>query len=252
MTKSGVALRHAFVRAYRPYVEAKVAVLRDDEISGLSESISEGEAWLDQALSELLDLPFAQQPRGPLEVFQEALGFLTPALTAAGVESVVRDEVTSNALPGDLYHLAPASSMEVGEEAWHAHLAWGATKAAALAVPHSASADEPGPLLVGVVSRNLMDSPKLSNALVAAGHEVSQIRQSVLPSNLDVLIVDLEHPSAEAVLQAASGLAVLSIAYGPHADDSLMERGAIWGARHVVARSEVLRDPAAFAKGLER
>ena len=83
-------------------------------LAASASSISEGEAWLDQALSELLDLLFAQQPRGPLEVFQEALGFLTPALTAAGVESVVRDEVTSNALPGDLYHLAPASSMEVG------------------------------------------------------------------------------------------------------------------------------------------
>ena len=45
---------------------------------------------------------------------------------------MVRDEVTVNALPGDRYGLAPASSRELGDEVWEAHLRWGAAKAAAL------------------------------------------------------------------------------------------------------------------------
>lgn len=124
-------LTRALTHAYRPYVEA---ILRSRQIDPVpvTDAIAEGETWLERALTDLLTKPFADQRRGPLEVFQEAMRFPTEALQAAGVPPEPRDEVTANALPGDVYDLAPASSRDLGEEVWQAHLHWGARKAQAL------------------------------------------------------------------------------------------------------------------------
>lgn len=119
------------VSAYRPYVEATLRARQIDP-NPVTDALTEGEAWLKTALTDLLDVPFAQQRRGPLEIFQEAMRFPTEALQAAGVEPAPRDEVTAHALPGDVYDLAPASSRDLGEDVWHAHLTWGARKAQAL------------------------------------------------------------------------------------------------------------------------
>lgn len=124
-------LARTFTLAYRPYVEATLESRHIDPTQ-IADAITEGEAWLHQALTDLLDLPFAQQRRGPLEVFQEAMQFPTEALQALGVPPVARDEVTTNALPGDVYDLAPASSRDLGEALWQAHLTWGVRKAQAL------------------------------------------------------------------------------------------------------------------------
>ena len=67
-----------------------------------------------------------------MELFQEALRFPTAKLEQAGHRPVPRDELVANALPGDLFDLAPASSNDLGEATWRAHLAWGASKAAAM------------------------------------------------------------------------------------------------------------------------
>jgi hypothetical protein len=121
-------LADVLTAAFRPYVLARL----DRDVDGLDEAISAGEVWLMAELGSLLALPYAQQSRGPLEVFQEAIRFPTHAMQAAGIEPVVRDEVAMNALPGDIYDLAPASSRDLGEQVWEAHLRWGAAKAEAL------------------------------------------------------------------------------------------------------------------------
>jgi hypothetical protein len=98
----------------------------------MEEAIRDGEEWLRSTLADLLARPFAEQARGPLEVFQEAMKFPTAALEQAGVEAPTRDPVAEGALPGDRYDLAPASTRDLGEEVWTVHLMWGATKAKAL------------------------------------------------------------------------------------------------------------------------
>lgn len=120
----------AFVDAYAGHVAARCAAIG---VSPPHEAVQDGEAWLRQTLHDLVATPFEQQRRGPLELFQEAMRFPTEALAGQGVAPVRRDHVTETALPGDIYDLAPASSEELGEEAWHAHLRWGAAKALALA-----------------------------------------------------------------------------------------------------------------------
>lgn len=122
----------ALTAAYRPYVLAIVIDRGWETSAELDRSLDEGESWLGSQLDELLSLPFADQTRGPLEVFQEAMRFPTDALAFGGIPAAHRDQVAANALPGDVYDLAPASSRDLGEEVWVAHLQWGARKAAAL------------------------------------------------------------------------------------------------------------------------
>lgn len=135
MCRSSVAdpdLAAALVDAYRPYVMRLVEEREWGSVEGLVTRLEEGERWLRAELEALLALPFAEQTRGPLEVFQEAMRFPTEVLAANGVPLVARDEVAEHALPGDVYDLAPASSRDLGEQVWVAHLTWGARKAAAL------------------------------------------------------------------------------------------------------------------------
>lgn len=118
--------------AYRRHVEARFAERGWEVTAEVGEALDRGEEWLAAQLEEHLGVPFAEQRRGPLEIFQEAMRFPTDALSAAGAVAVARDDVTNQALPGDVYDLAPASSATLGEEVWRLHLAWGAAKARAL------------------------------------------------------------------------------------------------------------------------
>lgn len=125
----------ALVEAYAPYVRDRVARLGLEVPPDLDDAIEQGRRWLETALPDLLGRSFASQDRGPLELFQEALRFPTAELEHAGHQPVPRDELVANALPGDLFDLAPASSNDLGEAAWKAHLAWGAAKGAAMTRP---------------------------------------------------------------------------------------------------------------------
>jgi hypothetical protein len=127
-------LAQAMVRAFGPYVRRRLAERGLPEPAGLDETLEAGAEWLRRGLEELLALPYERQPRGPLEVFQEAVKFPTESLRRAGVPEVERDPVSRNALPGDVYDLAPASSRDISDEVWMLHLRWGMEKAEALAV----------------------------------------------------------------------------------------------------------------------
>jgi hypothetical protein len=126
-------LHEVLISVYGPYVRHRLGDWVDTQ--GMDEAIESGRAWLDQALTELLSIPFPAQSRGPLEVFQEAMKFPTQVLAEAGREPVARDDVAVAALPGDLYDLAPASTRDLGETVWTIHLQWGAAKAAAMKSP---------------------------------------------------------------------------------------------------------------------
>jgi hypothetical protein len=230
------ALIDAFVAAYRPYVEARVGLAGWPSVS---ESIAAGEEWLSSALFELLSLPFALQRRSPLELFQEAMQFPTEALDRAGVAALPRDEVAAAALPGDMFGLAPASSQDLGEPAWRAHLEWGAAKAASF---------RPSALLV---SRNLMDRSRIEQQAVSAGYRLEVVGEVPTESRWAVGFVDLEHPAADAAIQALSQAAGRIIAFGPHVDDLAMTRARSLGAHEALPRSRFFKDLGAWFPQLQ-
>ncbi|MDH5373603.1 MAG: hypothetical protein OEX97_11725 [Acidimicrobiia bacterium] len=121
-------LADELVTAYAPFVASRTESLELD----LVETLDAGEAWLREELTTELSRPYDQQRRGPLEIFQAAMSFPTEVLLAAGVEEPRRDAMAVQALPGDRFNLAPASSRDISDEVWTAHLAWGVTKAAAM------------------------------------------------------------------------------------------------------------------------
>lgn len=216
-------LLDAFAAAYRPYVEGRLAAAG---LPAVDEAIDKGEAWLVQALGDLLGKPYREQHRSPLEVFQEALQHPTEALAGTGSPPASRDEVAITALPGDLFGLAPASSQELGEAAWRAHLAWGATKAAAMR-----------PSAVAV-TRNLLDGSRLSEAAAAAGYRL--VTMDSVPSEDDrhaVGFVDLEHPDADEAVKRLAEICGRVVAFGPHVDDHAMTRARTLGADEAVPRS---------------
>ena len=128
-------LVRALVAAYPRHVHERLGRRGWPPPEGLDQAMARGERWLERELETLLELPFERQPRGPLEVFQEAMRFPTEALAAAGQAPVARDPAVESALPGDVYDLAPASSREIGEEVWRLHVEWGLAKARSLRGP---------------------------------------------------------------------------------------------------------------------
>ncbi len=226
------ALQAALVAAYGPYLRRMLAE-RGLTAPGLDAAVEEGRAWLDESLGALLSLPFRGQPRGPLEVFQEAIRFPTAALAAAGVEPPLRDEAARTALPGDLYDLAPPSSQDLGEDVWGAHLAWGAAKAGAFRPT------------VGLLSIDLMDRSKIEPIVASAGFGLTVWRgKQDLAAGFDrpaVAFADLAHPDADAVIRILADAGVRVIGFGPHVDDLAMVRARALGAADAVPRSVFFR-----------
>ena len=235
MDAPAAALHSAFVGGFRSYLNA---IFADRDWPALpAGSIDDAEDWLDETLQALLEQPFAEQRRSPLEIVQEAMAGITEALTAAGAPPVLRDPVAVAALPGDLYGIAPASSSALGEESFQAHIAWGAAKAKALA-----------PLVTGagrgvaVVSGDLMDISRFEDAVNGAGMQLQAWGKTKEGEPRPVVaFVDLTHPDADEAIERFAAEGVRVIAYGPHVDEDAMARAALLGAGDVVPRSRLFR-----------
>lgn len=240
-------LKAALVEALVPYL-ARLAGERDWPLpDGWGDAVEEGRTWLSQALDELLAEPIGRQARSPLELFQEALRFPTAALASAAVPAAERDPVAVNALPGDLYAMAPASSQALGERAWKAHVAWGMEKARLVAgmVP-SAATDSVAPS-VALVGVDLMDRARIGEIVAAAGYTLRLLRNpaAVAAATTGVapalVLVDLTHVAADDAIRSFSAAGLRVVAFGPHVDDVAMARAAALGAGEVLPRSRVIR-----------
>jgi hypothetical protein len=212
------------VDAYRGYVLQRCTERRWAHSARLLASLTEGEAWLRASLAGLLDLPFGDQRRGPLEVFQEAMRFPTEALAADRVPEPVRDETASRALPGDVYDLAPASTRLLGDDVWEAHMTWGAEKAAAVTRP-----------VVLVATRSLVDWSRIEEAAGAASMRATRWSGSI--GSAALVCVDLELDDAMGIVKAGVAEGVSVVAYGPHRAVGMLGAARTAGASHVLARS---------------
>ena len=103
----------------------------------------------------------------------------------------------------------------------------------------------------GLLTRNLMDRSKLEAGLRRAGWEVVSLKGRALPEALDAVLVDLEHPQAFAIMEAAVAAgSIRCLAYGPHVRVDALEQARRMGATEALPRSVVFRDIAALAARL--
>ncbi|MDP8959456.1 MAG: hypothetical protein M3N51_09725 [Actinomycetota bacterium] len=235
-------LAERLVAAYRPYVHRRLSEQGIEVAPRTQSALLEGEVWLAEELAEVLALPFPQQPRGPLQIFQEAMRFPTRALQQLAVPPP-RDRTAEEALPGDPYHLVPASSSSLGEEAWQAHLAWGAAKAKAVA-PLVLQAAQPQ---IAVLTRNLMDRARVEEAAGQSGlpstacASVKELEAALAGGPPALALVDLTHPEAEQAIRRLSESGVASVAFGPHVDEAALQRARRLGAVDALPRSRFFR-----------
>lgn len=224
----GLELTEALVGAYRSRVEQRLAAAGIEPPPDLAAALDEGERWLRDELERLLAVPFPRQRRAPLELFQEAMRFPTRVLAEAGVPPVPRDPAVVEALPGDHYDLAPASSRDLGEEVWLVHLAWGAEKVQAIVPP-----------MVGLLSADLMDASRIEELARGAGYRVIVWRRRPDPGARPppVAFVDLTHRDADDTIRSLAELGVRVYGFGPHVDDLAMVRARSLGAADAMPRS---------------
>lgn len=239
------AVVEAFLVAFPQHVRSRVAEIAPGiDIAG---AMDQGLAWLTAELTQWAALPVADQRQGPLHIMQTAFAIPTQALEAAAVAPVERDVGAQQALPGDLYGLAPVSSRDLGEEAWRAHVAWGVAKAKvvvnAVPVPKGESTEA---MAVAAVTMNQAD--RASIHLVATGRGIPTRHwrnPGAIAAGLEKeiprwAVVDLDHAAAETAVRALAAAGAKVAVYGPDPDDIAMARWMAIGAATVVPRGRLV------------
>jgi hypothetical protein len=245
-------LHRELVAAFPGYVKGRIAAAG---LPAVDDAVDEATHRLDVALAELLTQPPAEQAGSPLQLVRQALAIPTRALADQGAAPVPRDEHEEALLPEDGYALAPATSRDMGEAVWQAHVAWGVAKAHRVAgmVPVAGAAEaQPGRPIVAVVSSDLMDRSKLVSVAEAAGYQPSVARNPAAVAELlagrrpSVAFVDLTHSAADEMVRSLAAAGVRTVAFGPHVDDLALARARSLGAVDAVPRSRFFRDPALY------
>ena len=232
-----------FVAAYAGYVRRRLAAV-GAEGPTLEAAIAQGQASLAASFASWREASPASQRTSPLELFREALVPPTAAAIARGISPPDRDDAQEQALPGDLLDLAPATSRDLGDEAWEAHVAWGLARAEAIAgmVPRSSEAAVAG-VRVALVGTDLMDRTRIGDLVSAAGYELlvwrnpAAVFAGLAEAAPAIALVDLSHPAANEAIERLATAGVRTIAFGPHVDDLAMAAARALGADDVLARS---------------
>ncbi len=240
---ASAAVVDAFVAAYPGYLQRRL-----DELGvevDVSDATRQGTEWLQGELGQWQRTEAASQRRGPLQIFQTALAFPTAALQAAGVPVARRDAGAISALPGDTHALAPASSREIGEEAWRAHVAWGVAKAKLVAdvVPAQSAQST---VSVAVVTMDQAD--RASVHLVATGRGVT-VHHWRNPGAIEAglqneiprwSVVDATHAAADEAVGALAAAGSKVALYMEEPDDIAMARWMALGAGTVLPRQKLV------------
>jgi hypothetical protein len=242
LSAEATAVVRTFVAVYPEYVRSRVneGALTPE----LESAIGEGAAWLEAELISLLAIDFSAQRRGPLELFQEATRFPTEALATAGNDPQERPPVEQSALPGDRFGLAPASSQDLGEPAWKAHVAWGVTKAAVVAgaVPASRIRAEPR---VAIVGGSIADRSVVERNVHRAGLQFvlwrnpAAIEQGLAAGPPLLAIIDLDHAAAGRAVAVIAEAGGRVLAFGGGVDDLQQAATMALGAEDVVDRDHL-------------
>lgn len=233
----------AFVAAFPGYLAERLSAAGIE--ADVSEAARQGEEWLRGELGQWQRSAPGTERRGPLQIFQTAFAFPTAALEAEGVAPVRRDPGAESALPGDTYALAPASSREIGEEAWRAHVAWGVAKAKLVADVVPAAAPQ-STISIAVVTMEQAD--RASVHLVAAGRGVAVHHwrnPGAIQAGLEAEIprwsvVDAGHAASDEAVRALADAGSRVAVYLEEPDDIATARWMSLGAGTVLPRQKLV------------
>ncbi len=173
----------------------------------------------------------------PLELVRRATGPVTEALSARDVPPVERDQWDRPNHPEDRYGLYPASSQDLGEEAWRLHLDWGLHKAEAVAgvVPREIPQSDLSVPTVALFGVPVQERARLQDAVESRGFQTQIWRN---PAALEeaattrpvLALVHLGHPAAHDAIRELAGDGIRVVATGEGINDltrpGLMALGA--------------------------
>ena len=216
-------LVESLVAAFPIFVEHRLETLGVVADRGLTETITNAVAGLGDSLEMLATLPPQDQVKSPLELVREATLPFGEALLDRQVTVPERDEWAVAVHPEDLYELYPASSRDLGEDAWQLHLAWGISKARVVAgmVPASPPAApatvDRGPT-AALFGLDPLRRGELASELGARGYRSLLWRNPAALEKanselLEVAFVYLGHPAAHDAIRtlAAQGTRVVAV-----------------------------------------
>lgn len=246
------AVVEAFVAAYPTFLTSRLESVAPG--IDVDDGVRQGVQWLESELTQWAARTAAEQHRGPLQILQTAVAFPTAALQAAGVPALERDVSAAQALPGDLYGLAPASSREIGGDAWRAHIEWGIAKAKQIAdvVPAAElPSDDGGPGPAGtaalaVVTMSQADRASIHLVASGRGFPIRHWRNpGAIASGLESeiprwAVVDIGHGAADEAVRRLAAAGVKVAVYGPDPDDIAMARWLALGAATVVPHNRLV------------
>ncbi|HSF87191.1 MAG TPA: hypothetical protein VLG28_16240 [Acidimicrobiia bacterium] len=236
----------AFVAAFPEYVAVRLGPFVGNHHE-LAISIEASRRDLEAGFGRWAETAARQQSALPLELFREALLGPTQRTLALGGVPEARSGMERDALPGDVFGIAPATSRDLGDDAWKAHVAWGLARAETIAgmVPRPGPA--PAGVRVALFGSNLMDRARIEAAAGAAGYEIALWRNpaalagGVAAGPPAIVLVDLQHPAALDAIRTLSTLPARVIAFGPHVDDHAQAAAGALGADDVLTRSQFFR-----------
>ncbi len=242
MVPEAQRLHTALVSAFPAYTTALFAEHGYPLERSTVEVIETATVQLDLELAELLEQPFVEQRRTPLELFSLALGTLNPILEDAGVEA------SPDGRPGDPYGLAPGSSASLGDAVQAAQVAWGAAKAIALTRVDRTAPPRPA---VVVLTADRVARQQLCEAAEQAGYQCHGVRNpsavasAVATDTVKLAFVDLAHRAAHDAVARLTAAGIPTTVFGAEIDD-LTETGLrAAGVRSVVERDRLLTEPEA-------
>jgi len=238
----------AFIAAFPAFLKPRLESVAP--AVDVDDGVRQGERWLVGELNQWAIQTAAEQRSGPLQIFQTAVAFPTAALEAAGVPPPQRDDSAAQALPGDLYGLAPVSSRDIGGEAWRAHIEWGIEKARMVAevMPAAGSDASSTPTTLALAAVTMNQSDRAAVHLVASekGLPVKHWRNpGAIVSGLENeiprwAVVDVDHAAADEAVRLLAAAGVKIAVYGPDPDDIATARWLALGAATVVPHDRLV------------
>jgi hypothetical protein len=218
-------LSAAFAGAFPRYLTEKVGGFGVEVTAELAATISAATTGLETSLADLLAVPPAEQEQSPLELVRTTTLPITRLLSEAGVPQPKRDADEAEIHPEDLYGLYPATSRDLGEQAWQAHMQWGIEKARLVAglVP---AADTPAAPMPTVALFGL--SAERRDAVAAAAQDrgygtLVWRNPAALADEIGkkptVVLVDLGHPSAHDAVRQLVAAGIRVVVVGDRIDD---------------------------------